>query len=87
MSNIANILIVDDNEKNRNLLNKMILALGHIPVLTNNGPSALSQLNTRPIDIVLLDILMPGMDGYEVLDRNKKRSGFIRNSSYYDIGS
>ncbi|MGR3319923.1 MAG: hybrid sensor histidine kinase/response regulator [Candidatus Anammoxibacter sp.] len=71
MSNIANILIVDDNEKNRNLLNKMILALGHIPVMANNGLSALSQLKDKPIDVVLLDILMPEMDGYEVLDRIK----------------
>ncbi|MGR3219430.1 MAG: hybrid sensor histidine kinase/response regulator [Candidatus Anammoxibacter sp.] len=75
MSNIANVLIVDDNETNRNLLNKMILALGHIPVPANNGLSALTQLNEKPIDIVLLDILMPEMDGYEVLGRIKSHPG------------
>ena len=71
MSYPANILIVDDNERNRNLLNKIILALKYNPSLADNGVSALSQLEKQSIDLVLLDILMPKMDGYEVLERIK----------------
>ena len=70
----ASILIVDDNEVNRNLLNDMILALGHKPVLVENGLSALAHMKRELPDLVLLDILMPEMDGYEVLDRIKNDS-------------
>jgi PleD family two-component response regulator len=64
----ANILIVDDNERNRNLLNKIIVALKHIPLLAEDGLSALAQIEKLAPDLVLLDILMPEMDGYEVLE-------------------
>ena len=71
MADPANILIVDDNERNRNLLNKIILALKYNPSLADNGVTALSQLEKQSMDLVLLDILMPKMDGYEVLERIK----------------
>lgn len=70
----ANILIVDDNEKNLNLLHDMILSLGHTPLLAANGLSALTQIRKCPPDLVLLDILMPKMDGYEVLSLIKKNN-------------
>lgn len=72
MESIGNILIVDDNEQNRNALNRMVISLGHVPILAKNGIDALALLKSTAIDIVLLDILMPGMDGYEVLNRIKK---------------
>ncbi len=71
MENIANILIVDDNPQNRNLLNRMVMALGHVPILAENGMDALVQLRSTVIDVVLLDILMPEMNGHEVLNRIK----------------
>ena len=67
MTNPARILIVDDKEANRNILNERVNALGHISILAENGLSALAQIRKQPPDLVLLDILMPGMDGYEVL--------------------
>lgn len=67
----ASILIVDDNEVNRKLLNDMTLALGHKPVLAENGLSAMAHMKKELPDLVLLDILMPEMDGYEVLERMK----------------
>ena len=67
----AKVLIVDDNEKNGALLNDLVLALGHAPVLAESGLSALLQMRKQPPDLVLLDILMPEMDGYEVLERMK----------------
>lgn len=68
---MANILIVDDNVKNRNLLKDMIVSFGHFPVLAEDGKEALVKMNEQPPDMVLLDILMPGMNGYEVLDYMK----------------
>lgn len=62
------ILIVDDTEANRVLLNDLILALGYRPQLADNGLSALAAIRTAPPDLVLLDILMPQMGGFEVLD-------------------
>ena len=64
----ANILIVDDIERNRKVLNKIIVALKHIPLLAEDGLSALAQIEKLAPDLVLLDILMPEMDGYEVLE-------------------
>tara|TARA_B100000315_G_scaffold235627_1_gene250726 strand:- start:1451 stop:2605 length:1155 start_codon:yes stop_codon:yes gene_type:complete len=68
---MANILIVDDNEKNRNVLQDLVVTLGHIPFVSENGSTALTQMKKHLPDIVLLDILMPEMDGYEVLNRMK----------------
>ncbi len=68
---MANILIVDDNEMNRNVLKEMIVTLGHNPVMAKNGFIAMVNIKKQPPDLVLLDILMPKMDGYEVLDRLK----------------
>jgi len=67
----ANILIVDDTEVNRNVLHDLILTLGHTPILAENGLSALARIRKHPPDLVLLDILMPEMDGYEVLNHMK----------------
>jgi putative two-component system response regulator len=74
MINPANILIVDDNAANRKLLYDIILSLGHTPKLAENGRSALKYLENQPIDLVLLDILMPEMDGYQVLKYMKSDS-------------
>ncbi len=71
MTGPGNVLIVDDDEVNRALLNDLIVALGHNPVLAENGMEALASMEKHPPDLVLLDIIMPGMDGYEVLDRLK----------------
>ncbi len=64
----ANILIVEDDAQNMNMLNKMISSLQHNPILAENGLSALSQLEKQPVDLVLLDILMPEMEGTELLE-------------------
>lgn len=73
----ANILIVDDNETNREVLKHFIIDLGHTPFLVENGESALSQMGKQLPDLVLLDILMPEMDGYEVLERIKNHQALI----------
>ena len=74
----ATILVVDDNELNRDVLHALIMALGHVPLLAENGLYALTQMEKQPPDLVLLDILMPEMDGYKVLNHMKNDS-FLRN--------
>jgi len=66
------ILIVDDIEDNRQILNDLVVVLGHKPVLAENGVVALEQLERHEVDLVLLDLMMPELDGYEVLARIKK---------------
>ena len=68
---MANILIVDDNQTNRNVLQDLVVTLGHVPFVAENGLTALTHMEKDLPDIVLLDILMPEMDGYQVLNRMK----------------
>jgi CheY-like chemotaxis protein len=63
------ILIVDDNTDSREMLAELIKTWGHSTTLAADGPSALEALAARQIDIVLLDIGLPGMNGYEVAER------------------
>jgi adenylate cyclase len=68
----AALLVVDDNEDNRYTLTRRLDRLGYTNVATaTNGREALELLQANPIDLVLLDIMMPDMNGYEVLERLK----------------
>ncbi|RKZ92771.1 MAG: hypothetical protein DRR19_03235 [Candidatus Parabeggiatoa sp. nov. 1] len=67
----ADILIVDDIEANRQALCDSVTKLEHTPILAENGPVALDKLKTQPIDLILLDILIPKIDGNEVLSHIK----------------
>lgn len=64
--NAARILVVDDEERNRRLLVAMLEADGYTATEAADGAQALDLARQSPPDIVLLDIMMPGMDGYEV---------------------
>jgi class 3 adenylate cyclase/CheY-like chemotaxis protein len=65
------ILIVDDHIENRDLLRQRLDREGFKTAVAECGLEALKLLAERPIDLVLLDVLMPGMDGIEVLQRIK----------------
>ena len=62
------ILVVDDNRVNRLLLGRALEQLGHAVTFAQNGREALEILRQRRVDLVLLDIEMPEMDGYQVLE-------------------
>jgi len=63
------LLVVDDTEVNRDLLARRLRALGHEVTMAVHGREALAVLAAQEIDLVLLDIMMPEMDGFEVLKR------------------
>jgi len=62
------LLVVDDNRVNRLLLGRELEQLGHTVTFAENGRQALEALARRAVDLVLLDIEMPEMDGYQVLE-------------------
>lgn len=66
--NAANILIVDDMKANREVLSGLVQVIGHTPILAEDGLIALEKLKEQAIDLVLLDVVMPGMDGFELLN-------------------
>jgi phosphoserine phosphatase RsbU/P len=63
----ATLLVVDDNESNRALLARRLRRQGYVVVLAENGRQALDKLRLRKFDLVLLDVIMPEMDGHRVL--------------------
>jgi PAS domain S-box-containing protein len=62
----ANILVVDDTPDNLRLLSKMLTQMGYEVRRVINGQTALKTANAAPPDLILLDIMMPDMNGYEV---------------------
>jgi two-component system cell cycle response regulator len=62
-------LVVDDNRLNRMLLGRALTELGVEPVEAENGLRALEIMAETPVDVVLLDLLMPVLDGYATLKR------------------
>lgn len=69
------ILIVDDNQDAANSLGSLLTHLGGQVELAFDGPSALRRIAAGRIDLVVLDIAMPGMDGHEVARRIRARGG------------
>lgn len=71
---IPRILIVDDVEANRFVLRDIITDMGYQPILTENGSQALKMVQHIKPQLIILDIAMPEMDGYEVCQRLKSDS-------------
>lgn len=65
----VNILIVDDIPLNVLLIQKMLSRFKFNILTANNGQAALDTIAQKPVDLVLLDLMMPVVDGYEVLKR------------------
>jgi len=63
------ILVVDDNEMNRDLLSRRLAKKGFVVDVAEDGFKALDWIEENPCDLVLLDIMMPGMSGIEVLEK------------------
>ena len=66
------ILVVDDEEKHRRLLRDMLEANGYRVEVAKDGKAALERVKEAPPDVILLDVIMPGVDGFEVCRQLKK---------------
>jgi adenylate cyclase len=88
----AKVLVVDDTEMNRDMLCSLLEADGHKSAVAENGRLALELLKAKPFDLVLLDVMMPEMNGYQVLEHVKSDSSLrdipvIVLSALDEIGS
>jgi CheY-like chemotaxis protein len=68
---VPEVLIVEDDDMSRDLLQKRVSRAGYNVVSVADGNAALQRLSDQPFDLVLLDIMMPGMSGIEVLQHIK----------------
>ena len=73
------ILVVDDNESNRDMLSRRLRHEGYDVYIADSGQVALALLSTQAIDLILLDVMMPDMNGHDVLKKLKA------NTTWRDI--
>jgi len=66
MDKKPHILVVDDEDRNLRLMEAVLLPLGYAVSFARNGEEALAKVRATPVDVILLDIMMPGLDGFEV---------------------
>lgn len=67
----AHVLVVDDNEMNRDMLSRRLQRMKYTADVAENGEQALEMVAQKDYQLVLLDIMMPTLSGYEVLERIK----------------
>lgn len=65
----VSILVVDDDSDALELLCRMIESLGYHPIPCNSGQEAVTKLNDSSFELALLDVMMPEMNGYELLEK------------------
>lgn len=75
---MAKILIVDDEEMDRVLLSEVLHQAGHEPLFAPNGQAALRIWRKTPIDLVVTDIVMPDLNGLELLEALKEEDPWVR---------
>ena len=64
---MATVLVVDDSLSNRDLVRTVLRIRGYRTVEARTGLDALALLHVEPVDMVLADVMMPKMDGYQLL--------------------
>ena len=86
----ARLLVIDDNKVNRIVLSRNLEQQGHVVETAENGAEGLNKIRTQTFDLVLLDIEMPVMDGFQVLeaclnDVNLRQIPIIMTSAMEEI--
>jgi adenylate cyclase len=74
MSDAAKVLVVDDTERNVKLLADLLTFKGYAVVTASGGKEALERIAAEQPDLVLLDVMMPDMNGYDVCRKIRERS-------------
>ena len=69
MGDIHDVLVIDDNEKDLRLMEKILREGQYNPILAQGGPQGWEILSTKPPSAVILDLFMPGMDGFTILEK------------------
>jgi len=87
----AKILLIEDNEQNRYLVTYLLEGRGHTVLAVETGPLGLELARQTPPDLILLDIQLPGMDGYAVAralkaDPQLRHIPIIAATSYAMVG-
>ena len=82
----SRILIVDDTEATRELLSRRLAREGHRIVEAENGRSALERIAAETFDLILLDMMMPDINGYEVLTQLKADVALSAHSCHRHLG-
>ena len=75
---MANILIAEDDDSMREFLAKALRRAGHEVVAVGDGLDALAQVTDSSFDLLLADVVMPGLDGIEVARRATKRQPSLK---------
>lgn len=86
------ILVVDDSEENREILRRRLSRMGYVVSLQEDGRRALDFISSHDVDLVLLDIFMPELDGFQTLqqlkaDPSRKHLPVIMLSSADEVGN
>ena len=74
---MASILIVEDEERIASFVAKGLAAEGHLTTVRRDGPSGLDEILAGGHDLVVLDIGLPGLDGFEVLDQMRAQGSTV----------
>ncbi|MDK2892393.1 response regulator [Methanohalophilus sp.] len=73
---MASILVVDDEPQNLELIEAYLIGEEYNLIFASSGEEALQKVESEKIDLILLDIMMPGIDGYEVCRRIKENENY-----------
>lgn len=75
---MKNVLVVEDDADARHLLSMMLQTLGYNPIEFESGQACLEKAKDLSVSIILLDVMMPGMNGYQLLEHLKKLSNLSK---------
>ena len=74
------ILLVEDDKVNRQVMSQLLKEKGHLIDLATSGREAVKLHDTNTYDVILMDILMPGMDGIETTAKIREKEGKLRHT-------
>ncbi|MBK5298852.1 MAG: response regulator [Vicinamibacteria bacterium] len=68
------VLVVDDDARARRLFERLLVGQGYVVETASDGPSALAAVQSTPPDVVVLDVMLPGVSGFEICRHLKRES-------------